>query len=219
MGFESLRSNLGYYLKVGELPYAELVVRLVYHPFIGYYIFQTKQLIQQMRFLENIERTRESPIYSLWSNYFQIKDSNSTFKDNLGFVMYRNQNYKEPLLDYRNNTSRKTEYDRIINPRQRATARFDMLGEEYVSGIDPHLHAFTQFIENQAKMKWCQAPYNDYTNPSCFDKSGVIDTSAEGEVEQEFAYLPIALMCQVGVAPHICPQFDNQENSFSGYVL
>jgi len=203
-GFESLRSNIGYYLIKGKYPYAELWVRLKFNPYINLYSFDTIQETTQFRYTDPLDKIKKSKDYTLQSVYEELLDSNKTYKDNLRFVIYRNQDYSQPLLD-ESGSKRITELDKVFFKDTEKSARFNMKGEKYIDGLDPTQMVYYNFVQNIVDDNPCPPPYTNFKQSNCLDLQSII-------------VKPKILECGIGIQPQNCPDLPFIENNFDGYV-
>jgi len=204
-GFESLRTNIGYYLSIGNLPYAELVIRLTFNPYINMYVFHNVQLMNKRHYFDSIEMLMNAPDRSLRNLYEQLLDSNSTFRDNLQFVIYRNYDYTAPLYDT-SSRLKQTEFDRIFLGDNVLASRYDRQNTEYIAGINPTTTEYYKFVNHFLEGNSCKPPYTNYEKENCIDLSKIDNK-------------PWVIRCYVGIQPQNCPELPRIENEFTGINL
>lgn len=173
---EMLRPNIGFHLARGNFPSAELRVRLRFQPLVSQYTFDTYQYITHNHFKDQYDYITKAKDKSLYSSYPFLAARNMTTYDHWKTAIYLvlNRLGESPVFFAKENF---TKVDQMYFPTYQYPLKIDQIGR-LIKGRNltwVHDKEYYYFVQNftlsDEEDRDCLPPYNNYTNPYCWDLS------------------------------------------------
>ncbi|CDW74032.1 UNKNOWN [Stylonychia lemnae] len=210
MGFESLRSNQGFHMSIGTFAYAELRVRLRFNRLIGLYSFDGHQYMDDYKFQDPYLNVNMAKDRSLLSTFPYLVMENMTVYYDWKTSIYLDGNRQ---VFFTNATGNFTKADTVYLQPYEKPFRYDYLKRLNVGTNLTWIHNkiyykfVKQYLYNDG-FKDCPPPYDNYTNPSCFNYT-MVETNP-----------PELFKCYTGIFSFYCPTLSQTlEVSFDGYYV